>query len=74
MSALKKVFQLTDSYLLHVTVTHHDDDNATVLFQSQWLGAKNPDELQNRYQVTMTNDQWAELAGGLLAWEKINEV
>ena len=54
------VIQLTDSYLLHLTVTDWKDTK-TLKFSSQWTGAKHPYALQSRFQVTMSKDQLNEV-------------
>jgi hypothetical protein len=70
---MNKVIQVTKDYLLHVTVTHHDAEQSTLKIESQWLGAKDPEGLQTRYQGTLSRDQWAEVAGMLLRWDCLNE-
>lgn len=56
----KLVLQLTDTYLLHFTLSEWNDTR-TLTIESQWTGAKDPDGLQRRYQVTLEKDQWDEV-------------
>ena len=51
----KLVLQLTDSYLLHFTVTDWKN-NKTLKIESQWTGSKDPDGLQKKFQVTLEKD------------------
>ena len=53
--------QLTDTYTLHFTVTDWQDTK-TVMVESQWSGAKNPDVLQTRFQVTLSKENLKELS------------
>lgn len=56
----KLVLQLTDSYLLHFTVTDWKD-NKTLRIESQWTGSKDPEGLQRKFQVTLEKDALDEL-------------
>ena len=56
----KLVLQLTDSYLLHFTVTDWKDSK-TLRIESQWTGSKDPDGLQKKFQVTLEKDALNEL-------------
>ena len=56
----KLVLQLTDSYLLHFTVTDWKN-NKTLKIESQWTGSKDPDGLQKKFQVTLEKDALNEL-------------
>jgi len=62
----KLVLQLTDTYLLHFTLSECGETR-TLKVQSQWTGAKDPDGLQTRYQVTLDQDQLDELSSFLKA-------
>ena len=53
--------QLTDTYTLHFTVTDWQDTK-TVMVESQWSEAKNPDVLQTRFQVTLSKENLKELS------------
>lgn len=54
--------QATDTYVYHFTVTEHDNGTKTLKVQSQWTGAKDPDGLQTRWQATLRNEEWADIA------------
>lgn len=56
----KLVLQLTDTYLLHFTLTE-TGEYRTVRIDSQWTGAKDPGGLQTKYQFTLDQDQFDEL-------------
>lgn len=56
----KLVIQLTDTYLLHFTVTDWKN-NKTLKIESQWTGSKDPDGLQKKFQVTLEKDALNEL-------------
>ena len=60
----KIVIQLTDSYLLRFTLNEWGE-HRTLKVESQWTGAKNPDGLQTRTQLTLDKDQWDELCSFL---------
>lgn len=57
--------QLSEDYLLHVTVhpvvggAHH------VKIESQWLGAKDPQARQTRYAVTLLPHEALEFAAAM---------
>lgn len=59
---MKKTIQVTDSYLYHFTTTNHPDGTKTLKVESQWLGAKDPEGLQTRFQATFGNNAWHEIA------------
>ena len=69
---MKQVIQVTDTYLLHFTTIPHNNGTKTVRVESQWTGAKDPDGLQTRWQATLTNKQWANIAGLLLTREEVD--
>jgi hypothetical protein len=54
------VLQLTDTYLLHFTLTD-TGTYRTVRIDSQWTGAKDPGGLQTKYQFTLDRDQYDQL-------------
>ena len=56
----KLVIQLTDTYLMHFTVTDWKN-NKTLKIESQWTGSKDPDGLQKKFQVTLEKDALNEL-------------
>lgn len=57
------VIPVSDDYLLHVSVTFVSPINCYQLrVQSQWLAAKNPQNLYLLYAVTLPADQLAEIA------------
>ena len=60
---MRKVVIQTDrsDYLYHFFINHNKDGTRTLTIKSQWTGAKNPDELQTRFQSTLGEDQWDEL-------------
>jgi hypothetical protein len=59
--------ELNDSYRLHFTVHPTIPDGYYHLkVESQWLGAKNPDGLQTRYQVTLSKKHLLQLTETLL--------
>lgn len=66
---MKQVIQVTDTYLLHFTTIQHENGTKTFRVESQWTGAKDPEGLQTRWQATLTNQQWANIAGQLLTRE-----
>ena len=66
---MKQVVQVTDTYLLHFTTIQHENGTKTFRVESQWTGAKDPEGLQTRWQATLTNQQWANIAGQLLTRE-----
>lgn len=66
---MKHVLRVTDSYLLHFTTIPHENGTKTLRVESQWLGAKDPCGLQTRWQATLSNDEWANIAGLLLTRE-----
>lgn len=63
---MKHVAQVTDTYLYHFTVTDHGDGTKTLKVQSQWTEAKDPNDLQTRWQCTMKYEDWVEVTGLLL--------
>lgn len=69
---MKQVIQVTDTYLLHFTTIQHENGTKTFRVESQWTGAKDPEGLQTRWQATLTNQQWANIAGQLLTREDAN--
>lgn len=69
---MKQVVQVTDTYLLHFTTIQHENGTKTFRVESQWTGAKDPEGLQTRWQATLTNQQWANIAGQLLTREDAN--
>ena len=56
----KLVIQLTDTYLMHFTVTDWGE-HKTLKIDSQWTGAKDPEGLQKKFQVTLEKDALNEL-------------
>lgn len=62
-----RVIEVTESYRLHVTVKPTiPDGHYHLKIESQWLGAKDPDGLQTRYQVTLSKKHLLELTETLL--------
>ena len=61
----KIVLQLTDTYVLHFTLTDVDEYR-TLRIESQWTGAKDPNGLQTRWQATLKYEEWVELTALLL--------
>ena len=59
---MKLVIQTRHDYLLHFTSTAHEDGTTTIKIESQWTGAKDPNGLQTRWQATLGNDEWLEVA------------
>lgn len=63
----KLTLELNDSYRLHFTVHPTIPDGYYHLkVESQWLGAKDPDGLQTRYQVTLSKKHLLQLTEMLL--------
>jgi len=56
------IIKATNNYFYHFTVTEHEDGTKTLKVESQWTGAKNPNELQTRWQATLSNEDWVEVA------------
>lgn len=56
----KLTIQLTDSYFLHFTVSDWQDSK-TLKVESQWTGAKNPEDLQTKVQITLEKDKLNQL-------------
>lgn len=54
--------QLSDDYLLHITVQPVTGGAHHVKIESQWLGAKDPQARQTRYAVTLLEHELLELA------------
>lgn len=52
-------------YLYHFSVNNNLDGTRTLTVKSQWLGAKNPDDLQTRFQCTFKQHDWDELISRL---------
>lgn len=48
-------------YLYHFKTQKNRDGTQTLTVQSQWCGAKNPHDLQTRWQCTLGPDEWSEL-------------
>ena len=63
---MKHTAHVTDTYRYHFTVTDHNDGTKTLKVQSQWDGAKDPNELQTRWQVTLSNEDWVEVSALVL--------
>lgn len=63
---MKHVAQVTKDYSYHFTVTDNGDGTKTLTVQSQWTGAKDPNELQTRWQGTMNYEDWVEVTALLL--------
>ena len=62
-----RVLELSKDYRLHLTVHPTKPDGYYhIKVQSQWLGAKDPDGLQTRFQVTLTKRQALELTETIL--------
>jgi len=62
-----RVIEVTESYRLHVTVHPTiPDGHYHLKIESQWLGAKDPNGLQTRYQVTLSKKHLLELTETLL--------
>jgi hypothetical protein len=62
-----RVIEVTDSYRLHLTVHSTIPDGYYHLkIESQWLGAKDPNGLQTRYQVTLSKKHLLELTETIL--------
>jgi hypothetical protein len=62
-----RVIEVTESYRLHVTVQPTiPDGHYHLKIESQWLGAKDPNGLQTRYQVTLSRKHLLELTQTLL--------
>jgi hypothetical protein len=59
---MKHIVQATDNYFYHFTVTEHEDGTKTLKVESQWTGAKDPNGLQTRWQATLRNEDWVEVA------------
>lgn len=60
----KIVLQLTDTYVLHFTLTDVNEYR-TLRIESQWTGAKDPSGLQTKCQFTLERDQFDELVNFL---------
>ena len=60
MKMKRLVIQLTDTYLLHFTVTDWGE-HKTLKIDSQWTEARNPEGLQKKFQVTLEKDALKEL-------------
>jgi hypothetical protein len=61
------VIEATDSYRLRVTVSPSIPEGYYHLkIESQWLGAKDPNGLQTRYQVTLSRQNLLNLTETIL--------
>lgn len=60
------IIQLSDDYLLHVTVTPALEGSFHLKIESQWLGAKDPHGRQTRYAVTLPERELFDLASTLI--------
>jgi hypothetical protein len=62
-----RVIEVTESYRLHVTVSPSiPEGHYHLKIESQWLGAKDPDGLQTRYQVTLSRQNLLNLTETIL--------
>ena len=59
---MNTIIKATDNYFFHFTVTEHNDGTKTLKVESRWTGAKNPNDLQTRWQATLSNEDWVEAA------------
>lgn len=57
--------QLSDDYLLHITVLPVVTGGYHLKIESQWLGAKDPAGRQTRYTVNLPQRELLELAATL---------
>jgi len=63
----QRVIEVTESYRLHVTVSPSIPEGYYHLkIESQWLGAKDPNGLQTRYQVTLSRQNLLNLTETIL--------
>lgn len=62
----KTIIELSKDYRLHLSVKEFKKGSYSVRLGSQWLGAKDPKEVQTRYQVTLTKKQVLDLTQTLL--------
>lgn len=54
---------ISQDYLLHVNVTDVPaTDEKHLKIESQWLGAKHPDERQTRFSLTLPAHKMSEVA------------
>lgn len=56
--------QLTDTYILHFTVTDWNDSKVLNI-ESQWTESKDPEGLQKKFQLTLDQDRFKELTAFL---------
>jgi hypothetical protein len=57
------MIKVSQDYSLYVNVTPLKPDNMHLKIESTRLGAKNPDEKQVLYSVTLPRQQMAQLGG-----------
>lgn len=57
------MIKVSQDYSLYVNVTPIKPDNMHLKIESTRLGAKNPDEKQVLYSVTLPRQQMAQLGG-----------
>ena len=55
--------QLTDTYALHLNITDCDypEGHKALCVESQWTGARDPDGLQRRFHVVLSDEHWREV-------------
>jgi hypothetical protein len=63
---MKQILQVTDSYLLHCEVQPSYPEGHTLTIHSQWTGAKDPNGLQKKYQVTLGKENLNRLINLLI--------
>jgi hypothetical protein len=62
-----RVIEVTESYRLHITVSPTiPEGHYHLKIESQWLGAKDPNGLQTRYQVTLSRQNLLNLTETIL--------
>lgn len=60
---MTKIITVSASYLLHVSVSDVPSTREKHLkIESQWLGAKNPEERQTKFAVTLPAHMLSEIA------------
>jgi len=55
--------QLTETYALHLNITDCDypEGYKSLSVESQWSGARDPDGLQTRFHVVLSDEHWREV-------------
>lgn len=64
----KLVLQLTDTYALHLNLVDCDSPAGykSLSIDSVWSGAKDPNALQKRFHVVLSEENWNKVAAYIL--------